>query len=241
MSDGGTTAELTRLSNFNAGGNENPTAMQPGPISRSQQLALPTFPAGSPGATNLLFTDPDADLPLSNLLLVLPADGSAIDPGIVAIRHATPSGAAGPGPAGPPQRGFWDDAAYQLGRLWQGAKTEAGLAGGTLWYLPGAGLKTLSNGQSFDTFQGLAKHSKLLQYLGETTQTLVSELPASPARSNDSAAERPVDAPPIIPNPPQGWPKCLFPLSAKAHDRQRSGIIAPNIPLRIRLTSAAAA
>ncbi len=95
LSDGGTTAELIRLSNFNAGGNENPTAMQPGPISRGQQLALPMFPAGSPGATNLLFTDPDADLPLSNLLLVLPADGSAIDPGIVAIRHATPSGAAG--------------------------------------------------------------------------------------------------------------------------------------------------
>ncbi len=38
LSDGGTSAELTRLSNFNAGGNENPTAMQPGPISRAEQV-----------------------------------------------------------------------------------------------------------------------------------------------------------------------------------------------------------
>ena len=38
LSDGGTSAELTRLSNFNAGGNENPTAMQPGPISRTEQI-----------------------------------------------------------------------------------------------------------------------------------------------------------------------------------------------------------
>ncbi len=38
LSDGGTTSELNRLSNFNAGGNENPTAMQPGPISRVEQV-----------------------------------------------------------------------------------------------------------------------------------------------------------------------------------------------------------
>ncbi len=175
LSDGGTTSELNRLSNFNAGGNENPTAMQPGPISRGQQLALPMFPAGSPGVTNLLLTDPDADLPASNLLLVLPADGSAADPGVVAIRNATPSGAAGPGPAGSPKRSFWDDAAYQLGRLWQGAKTEAGLLGGTLQNMPGALGETFGNGQSFDTFQGLAKHSKLLQYLVPQLQYLPND------------------------------------------------------------------
>ncbi len=38
LSDGGTTAELNRLNNFNAGGNENPTAMQPGPVSRAEQI-----------------------------------------------------------------------------------------------------------------------------------------------------------------------------------------------------------
>ncbi len=62
LSDGGTSAELNRLNNFISGGNQNPTAMQPGPISRTQQLALLMSPAGSPGATNLLLTDPDAEL-----------------------------------------------------------------------------------------------------------------------------------------------------------------------------------
>ena len=65
LSDGGTTSELNRLTNFNAGGNQNPTAMQPGPISRSQQLALPMFTMGSPGVTNLLLTDPDAGISLA--------------------------------------------------------------------------------------------------------------------------------------------------------------------------------
>ncbi len=50
LSDGGTTAELTRLNNFNAGGNENPTAMQPGPIGRAEQIAMPIVPTGSPAA-----------------------------------------------------------------------------------------------------------------------------------------------------------------------------------------------
>jgi hypothetical protein len=37
MSDGGNQDEINRLNNFITGGNENPTAMQPGPISRGEQ------------------------------------------------------------------------------------------------------------------------------------------------------------------------------------------------------------
>jgi hypothetical protein len=173
LSDGGTTTELYRLTtDFISGGNENPTAMTPGPIPRAKQLALPTSPLNSPGVTNLLLTDPDADLPVSNLLLLLPADGSSVDPGIVAIRSTTPSGSVGPGPGGPQQRSLWDDAAYQLGRLWQGVKTEAGLVGGTLSNLPGALAETFSNGQAFDSFQGFAKHSKLMAILDPASQLL---------------------------------------------------------------------
>jgi hypothetical protein len=39
LSDGGTTTELNRLAvNYISGGNENPTAMQPGPIGRAEQV-----------------------------------------------------------------------------------------------------------------------------------------------------------------------------------------------------------
>jgi hypothetical protein len=46
-------------------------------------------------------------------------------------------------------------------------------------------------------------------------QTFVSGLPASPAWSSNSVAERPVDVSPIIPKPPQGRRKRLLPLSAR--------------------------
>ena len=50
MSDGGNQEEINRLSNFITGGNENPTAMQPGPIGRAEQIAMPITPTGSPAA-----------------------------------------------------------------------------------------------------------------------------------------------------------------------------------------------
>jgi hypothetical protein len=64
MSDGGSGDELTRLLTFLTGGNENPSSTQPGPTSRAEQTAMPFSPNGSPAVTNLLLTDPDADLPV---------------------------------------------------------------------------------------------------------------------------------------------------------------------------------
>jgi hypothetical protein len=48
MSDGGNQDEINRLNNFITGGNENPTAMQQGPIGRAEQTAMPMVPSGSP-------------------------------------------------------------------------------------------------------------------------------------------------------------------------------------------------
>jgi hypothetical protein len=50
MSDGGNQDEINRLNNFITGGNENPTAMQPGPIGKAEQSAMPITPTGSPSA-----------------------------------------------------------------------------------------------------------------------------------------------------------------------------------------------
>ncbi len=62
----------------------------------------------------------------------------------------------------------WDDAADKLGRLWQGMKTDVGGTLGNLW--PNM-VETFGNGQSFDTFQGFATHSKLM-CLGPATAIL---------------------------------------------------------------------
>ena len=64
-----------------------PTAMQPGPIRKGEQTAIPGLPSGNTAATNLLLTDPDADVPASTLPLPRPADsvGNASPrPGLVA-------------------------------------------------------------------------------------------------------------------------------------------------------------
>jgi hypothetical protein len=50
MSDGGNQDEINRLNNFITGGNENPTAMQQGPIGRAEQTAMPVTPTGGPTA-----------------------------------------------------------------------------------------------------------------------------------------------------------------------------------------------
>jgi hypothetical protein len=50
MSDGGDQDEINRLNNFITGGNENPTSIQPGPIGRAEQIAMPTTPTASPAA-----------------------------------------------------------------------------------------------------------------------------------------------------------------------------------------------
>ncbi len=65
MSDGGSGDELTRLLTFLTGGNENPSSTQPGPTSRAEQAAMPFSPNGSPAVTNLLLTDPDADVSIN--------------------------------------------------------------------------------------------------------------------------------------------------------------------------------
>ncbi len=58
MSDAGTPAELSRIgNNFITGGNENPTAMQPGPISKAEQAAMPITPTGGPSAVGFGETD----------------------------------------------------------------------------------------------------------------------------------------------------------------------------------------
>ncbi len=79
-SDGGAGQELGRLGNFNAGGNENSTATQPGPTPRAQQATLKLLPAGSPAVTNLLLTDPDAEMPVSTLLFNSATDVGAVAP-----------------------------------------------------------------------------------------------------------------------------------------------------------------
>jgi hypothetical protein len=108
MSDGGTKDEINRLNNFITGGNENPTAMQPGPIGKAEQTAIPSFPAGSPAVTNLLLTDPDADMPARALLLLVPADGGSMDPAIALIGVPAVPGMQ---PRGPRQRSLSEDAA----------------------------------------------------------------------------------------------------------------------------------
>ena len=75
-SDGGVDQELNRLANFLAGGNQNPTSTQPAGTPRSQQLAMPMLPTGSPAATNLLLTDPDAELPITTLPFHPETDGN---------------------------------------------------------------------------------------------------------------------------------------------------------------------
>ena len=77
-SDGGAGQELGRLGNFNAGGNENPTATQPGPTSRAGQIAISMLPAGSPAVTNLLLIDPDAQTPVNTLLFNPATDGVTV-------------------------------------------------------------------------------------------------------------------------------------------------------------------
>ena len=69
MSDAGTPAELSRISNnFITGGNENPTAMQPGPISKAEQSAMPITPTGSPagGDGYYHFNDPFTEFIANN-------------------------------------------------------------------------------------------------------------------------------------------------------------------------------
>ena len=56
-SDGGAGQELGRLGNFEAGGNENPSATQPGPTPRAEQIAMPMLPIGGPAAVAISNTE----------------------------------------------------------------------------------------------------------------------------------------------------------------------------------------
>jgi hypothetical protein len=115
--DGGPDQELNRLANFLNGGNENPTSTQPGPTPRAQQLALPMFPFGSPAATNLLLTNPDAEMPISTIPYYPPDDGGTANRADLAVSD-------GPGSGGQPMN--WFDALV----AWLSAPGEAPPSGG---------------------------------------------------------------------------------------------------------------
>jgi hypothetical protein len=78
MADGGGGEEMTRLANFLTGGNENPTSTQPGPTARAIQDVTPSLPMGSPAVTNLLLTDPEAQIPIDAAPFSPSSNGSGI-------------------------------------------------------------------------------------------------------------------------------------------------------------------
>jgi hypothetical protein len=156
--DGGPDQELNRLGNFINGGNENPTSTRPGPTPRAQQIDMPMFPFGSPAATNLLLTNPDARMPVSTTPYYPAADGSVA---VAPVSAMSVDGKVLGGRQGGP-RSLGQDAADQWGSFLNKLQNELRMLPGTFWELPGAALGSFGSGEAFDSFQGTATHSKLM-------------------------------------------------------------------------------
>ena len=117
-SDGGADQELARIGNFMTGGNENQTSTQPGPTARTQQIDMPMYPFGSPAATNLLLTDPEAQVPANGLLYTPDMDGNFDITPISAMSVDGKSIVRMKPPSGDSQKGWGDsilDALNELG------------------------------------------------------------------------------------------------------------------------------
>jgi hypothetical protein len=147
------------------------------PFATTPYIPGVTGPADGGGFNDLLYRGGDSPVGDPGFELTKAPAGFGHGPAVAPQAPATPFSFSDPRTYWPALQALGNDAANQAASAIDAAKREAQLLPGTLQALPGAVGDTFSNGQAWDSFQGMAQNSKLFRL---AKPMLVDALPKAP-------------------------------------------------------------